>query len=286
MRSQVKVKQIKLIQKKRRNLLVVCLSVMAVCALTVSFFSWLSYRDAFTLTNVLVRGDVRVKHADIENVVAINLAGAYGGLFSRSNALIYPRETLEKELLTIPLIKTAQVSRSAFNTLVVTVTERMENALFCKDMYVDCFSVDEQGFIFASVPDHVASSSRMLVYSDESIEQPLGVQLLEPKQFTHLAYFMNQVQKLDIDPVRVRMASTSNHIIIDLAKGAKVFVDRGGDLTPILENISTVLRDPLIAPSFSQFLTRLEYIKFDGGNKVVYKMRGEAETGDKTKEKR
>ncbi len=281
MRGQVKVYQKKIVAKKRRRLFYFSLYGFVALGLIVSALSYISQIDALSLREVSVRGNVRMMREDVDGIVRARLAGNYGFLFSRANALLYPREEITADLSLLPLIKTVEVSRSGFNTVVVTMTERDEIAHWCNHEEVgdpSCFSVDENGLVFAPVLTRFGSST-VFTYSGFIPDGPLGKQVLPTPDFKKMEFFIQQIKNLGVDPVSADMSSSTDYMTFALGGGGKIVVNVADDLSVVLENISAVLKDRSVAPSFSDFLAKLDYIKFDAGNKVVYKLRGD--TSDK-----
>ena len=287
MRGQVKVYQKKLVLKRRRRIFYISFYSIVGLGLIFAGLSYVSQMDALLLREVSVRGNVRMLRSDVETIVKSSIAGNYGNFFSKANAFLYPHNDLEKTLLAVPVVKEVNVSRSGFNTIVVNITERSEVARWCNEGASDenpCFSLDENGLVFAPIGQgcdpHVcmpeASSTRdMYLYRGIITDGALGKQALTAVDFKKIQFFMNDLKNLSVDPIEASFSSTTNYMTILLGGGGKIVVNTGDDLSATLQNISTVLKDRSVAPSFSDFLARLDYIKFDAGNKVVYKMRVE-----------
>jgi hypothetical protein len=169
--------------------------------------------------------------------------------------------------------------------VVVNLEERSEVANWCNESGLgeeSCFLLDENGLVFTKiiegcgvnvcVPKTTGSSTRF-TYKGTIADGPLGKQVLTPANFKNIQFFIHQLEGLSVDPVEALIASTSDYMTITLGGGGKIIVNITDDLSGILENISAVLKDRSVAPSFSDFLAKLDYIKFDAGNKVVYKVR-------------
>ncbi len=282
MRGQVKVYQKKLVEKKRRRAFYITLYTVVTLGFIWSALSAITQLDSLSLDEVSVRGNERLTRGDVELVVKNYLVGNYAGFFSRRNAFMYPREAIEDFLRTVPVIKDVKVSRSGFNTVVVTVEERKETARWCQDagenMLRQCYSVDENGLIFSSSPlSGAVVDSGIFTYSGLVLGQPLGQQVLPPTDFRNMEFFMQEIHGLNVEPVDARLDRVADTISIGLAGGGRIIVHASADLSVVLDNIEVVLKDRTIAPSFSHFLEELDYIKFDAGNKVVYKLKQASE---------
>ncbi|HEY0908516.1 MAG TPA: FtsQ-type POTRA domain-containing protein [Candidatus Paceibacterota bacterium] len=292
MRGQVKVYQKKLVEKKRRRAFYITLYTVVVIGFIWAALSSITQLDSLSLEEVVVRGNERLTRGDVELVVKNGLVGNYAGFFSKRNALIYPHDDLEARLRLVPIIKDVKVSRSGFNTVVVTVEEREEAARWCQDPAImgdgpldaraDCYSVDEGGLIFS--PSFVGCGPNVCIPGASGSEdvftyrglvegEPMGQQVLPPADFKNMEFFMRQIDSLSVEPVEARLDRVADTISIGLAGGGRIIVHASANLSTVLQNISVVLKDRTIAPSFSDFLANLDYIKFDAGNKVVYKLK-------------
>ncbi|MEN9622223.1 MAG: hypothetical protein RLZZ67_657 [Candidatus Parcubacteria bacterium] len=275
MRGQVKVYQKKLVDKRRRRIFYLSFYSTVLVGLVLSGISYLTHIESLTLSEVSVRGNVRMMRDDVERIVNTELAGNYAGMFSRANAFLYSRTDIENALRAVPIVENVEVSRSGFNTVVVNLEERSEVANWCNESALGeepCFLLDENGLVFTKAIGSTGTSTRF-TYKGTITDGPLGKQVLTPADFKNIQFFIHQLEGLSVDPVEATIASTSDYMTIALGGGGKIIVNTTDDLSGILENISAVLKDRSVAPSFSDFLAKLDYIKFDAGNKVVYKVR-------------
>ena len=85
---------------------------------------------------------------------------------------------------------------------------------------------------------------------------------------------MTELSSLSLSPREAIIASpATGYITIVLDSGSKLIVDTHDDLSVVLGNIGAVLSDKALVPALPEFLQKLDYLKLDAGNKVVYKMR-------------
>lgn len=275
------VNQKKLIYKKRRRVFYISLYSLVVFGLILSVLSYLSRIDAFFIETISVRGNMRLHTQDIEALVNTYIAGNYVGFFSKANAFLYPRSDIKNALYNIHLIKKADVSRSGFNTIVVSLDERDEIAVWCGGIKKTCFSIDENGLLFgalqntcqSNICDFSSATNTRFIYEGLLSGNPLGQYFLPTTDFKKIDFFIHSLETLMLEPVRASISSTTGYMTVVLSSGGEIIVNTDDDLSEILQNISVVLKDQSVAPSFSTFLQKLEYIKFDTGNKVVYKLK-------------
>jgi hypothetical protein len=265
MRGQVKVYQKKIVAKKRRRALFASLYSILFFGLVASGLSYLSHLKAFQIDEVIVSGNNRLPEAEIEKVVREKSAGNYFGLFSKENSLLYPKDDVAAALLSLPLVKEARTVRDGLRGVAVSVAERKGIAEWCGE--AECFSIDENGFVFAPVQ---GATDSVLTYRGLLEGDPVGKQFLAPADFKKIHFFLNQLAGLSIDP-REAAIDEFGYMTVSLGDGGKVIVYTKDDLSVVLGNIATVISDKSVAPSFSEFLSNLDYLKIDSGNKAVYK---------------
>lgn len=272
MRGAGKVYQRKIVAKKRRRLFYHTFYSLCLAALIVAGLSYLSHLDALSISAVEVRGNERLPASDAEGIAWRELSGNYQGLFSKRNALLYPKGAIRSALESVPLVRSAAVERDG-RTLILEVSERKEEALWCESEgeAAFCFSIDGSGFVFASVFDS-ASSTERFVYRGVIEEEPIGKHFLDGQEFKKIQFFMTQLSGLSVDPREADLSETGS-MTISLGTGGRIVVDRRDDLSVVLGNIAAVISDRQVAPDLREFLETLDYIKFDAGNKVVYKIR-------------
>ena len=273
MRGQVKILQKKIIAKKRRRVFLLSLYSVFALGLLISALSYVSQMRSMRIDTVEVSGNVRLSSVEIEDVVREKIAGNFLGFFSKSNSFIYPKEEVVKAIEAIPAINGVEVERGGENSLKVKVEEKKEVAQWCLgDAFdlSDCYSIDEDGYIFAK--GVALASSTPIIYRMVIDSEVLGKHFLDKENFKNLRFFIGQLDGLSIDPKEVSIADT-DYMTIYLGGGGKLIVNRADDLSKVLGNIAAIISDKSVAPSFSQFLKELDYIKLDSGNKVVYKIK-------------
>lgn len=294
MRGQVKIQQKRLAARRRRRIRFLILYSVAAAGLLLSALSYISQLPSLSIASIEVRGNSRLSSSSVEAIVLSDLAQNYMGLFSKRNILLYPSAKIEQDILSLPLVQTVRVTRSPMTNLVVSVTERSEVARFCTgedNSTRDCYSVDEKGFIFApishascaisgvcavSATTSPSLSSFIYRHSQTDKDDLVGDQVTNPTEFKKLTFFIHELAGLSVEPREAIMSnatSTGGYVTIVLEQGGKLILNTSDDLSLVLDNIATVISDKTLVPSLSDFLAKLDYMKLDAGNKIVYKMR-------------
>jgi hypothetical protein len=274
MRGQVKILQKKIIAKKRRRAFLLTFYSFVVVGFIWAVLSSISHLDSMDIQTIEISGNERLPDIEIETIVRESIAGNFLGFFSRSNAFLYPKEEIVEALRAVPAVKELEIERSGTKTLRVTIEEREEAARWCSGEAFDisgCYSLDANGYIFAKVISD-ASSTSPVIYRMTMDPEVLGKHYLNEEDFKNLRFFIGQLEGLSVDPREVFITDT-NYMTVYLGDGGRLIINRADDLSKVLGNIAAIISDKSVAPSFSQFLKELDYIKLDSGNKVVYKVR-------------
>ncbi len=273
MRGQVKVYQKKIIARRRRRITLITLYSVLVIGLIVCGLSFLSRADALTIDTVEVIGTSRLATSTVRDTALGSLVGNYGYLFSKQNTLIYPHTEVREALSRIPLVEKVEVSRRGLKALYVSITEREEVARFCSDEPSRCFSLDEDGRIFAEVSG--TSTGAMpdeLVYRAGVEGDPIGADITQINTFKNVQFFVGELKRLSLDPREITLGE-NGYMTITLGLGGRLFMNATDDLSQMLSNISSVLDDTKVVQDLPSFLANLDYMKLDGGNKIVYKLK-------------
>lgn len=270
MRGQVKIQQKKLSARKRRRFLYLSFYTLALLVLILCALSYISGLDALSLKEIVVTGNERLSTSTIEAIVSTDIGGTYWGLFPRRSILLYPGREIRDDIASLPAIKSVDVSRSAARTLQVRVVERSGAAEWCVGASPsDCYISDESGFIFAHADKGLSAA---LIYRSATTSDPLGRNIVPPDVFKKIHFFMGELAGLSVDPREASIGDQS-YMTVTLGGGGRLIINTADDLSAVLGNIAAVISNRTVAPSLADFLTRLDYMKLDIGNKVVYKLK-------------
>ena len=195
--------------RRRRNKQITLVSVVVVgVAVCVFAAAWVTRWDSLTITKVEVYGAPAELAPQIQTQATDLLAGAYLGLFSRSNVLLYPKDSIIAHLSGFSSnVQGADVHIQDRHTLVVSVTEKAPAAVACSGLpdfdgeelaqtpTGTCYFVDREGLVFATAPSFSGGVYRRY-YSDDNIA--VGDHFI-PDMFDTLQSFYEAVRAADID---------------------------------------------------------------------------------------
>ncbi len=219
---------------------------------------------------ISVKGNERAGANAIEAVVLQEIAGSYFGFFSKTNVFLYPEDEIKSKVSVLPMVQSVWVKRNGLQGIEISIEEKREAARWCAGGGGEtdlCYSLDEEGLAF----DKTAASSAF-VYRNSSSTPAVGHRLLPAAEFKKIQFFTRELGRLGLAPAEV-ILDGSHYMTVKLVSGGRLIVNAAYDLSAVLSNIHDVLADQKVAPSLPRFLERLDYMKLDSGNKVVYKLK-------------
>jgi len=258
------VDQRRLRAKKRRRFFFISLYLFFFVGLIICGLSYLSSLGAFQISDITVVGAERVSSADIESIARTSISGSYMWLFPRGDVFIYPSGEIRNEILALPLVHGVDLTRRGLTTLEIRIEERAETSQWC-GTDDGCYSMDEDGFVFGSV-----ASSSAFIYRGLLAGDPLGQHFLSREKFRNIEFFIRELRNISLTPLRATL-SPNGYMEVLLVGGGRLLIYIEDDLSSVLATLESVLADKQIASSTEEFLSRLNYLRLDAGNKVTYK---------------
>jgi hypothetical protein len=223
------------------------------------------------VVDIGVEGTKRLSSDFVASSTRSLLEGRYLGMFSRGSVALYPHDAIEDALLSMPVVKTVDVGSRGLHAITIAVEERVETARYCEGSAGDfsmCLALDEEGLAFAPSED-----DSMVAYRNATTSLSLGDMVFSGSgDFKNMQFFLRELAGLDLAP-REAVIGEAGYVTILLGGGGRLIVNTVDDLSGVLSNLSSILRDPSVVTSLDDFLSRLDYMRLDAGNKVFYKFR-------------
>ena len=240
---------------------------------------WLSYRPELNIASIEVSGAEGISEERIKERVEAILDDGSFHLLSHRNIFLYPREQLEEELVnSFAPIRAVHITRaSLFSTaLLVSVEEREPFAQWCTDL-PECYFMDPGGFIYASVGEHTdhmaqATSSTPYVFTGgiSSID-PIRQSFIQA-HLPGLISLLTFLGQAGLTSLGARIENDQD-FSIPLREGFLLKVSFGADPAALVRNLQLVLSSEALKGKRE----KLEYVDLRFGNRVYYKLKGEAE---------
>lgn len=266
---------------RRRRITILCLILAVVC---IGGIAYVSGNSRVTIHSVRVTGTRIINASDIEWSVKDAIAGKYLHLFSKSNILIYPHDSVYEKLLSdFPRISKLSINREGLNTLSITIAERSGSYLYCgaripeiqSEIGENCYFINNDGYVFDKAPYFSGTVYfKYYIPLPDGVDTPLGAQVLPPEKFHALARFIDRVIALGFKPTYLVMNSGDNVLYLDHGDADTspvIMFENEDNLDKILENLSLSMSKSEFADDIHSKYTSLLYIDLRFNNKVLYK---------------
>ncbi len=250
------------LRDKRRRIVWVKVAAGSAVVLVSLVLVWFGARvPQLTITEVTVSGAGYADEKHVGELASSSLQGSFLLLFPRANTLFASLGTVQKVVAdAFPQVAAVGVSRDGLTGIHVSLTERVPDALWCRD--ANCYVMDASGYIF----ERGQPSDTYVEYRGDVESEPIGQTFLGGG-FEALSGTVHAVASASGRSISV--------VDVDGYGDVKVMFREGGVLYFTLNSDAGVLSDD-IASVFSTPDARarvLEYADFRFGNKVYVKYR-------------
>lgn len=268
--------------RKRRVRAVISAAVSVCLLLSVYAVHLASYMQRFTFQKVTVTGMSTVQASDIAQFAEAKLAEASTGFISGRNIFIYRFSDLEDAVeANFPAVREAHVSRdtSLGNGLIINISERVAYARWCAAAGGPCYQLDDMGVVFAPLQG-MATSGLATQYefagqlSTSTVSKVSQAPLGAVYSSGHFPGILSLLKVLGQNGHEVLSVHTQdeNDLFVSLSDGFYLKVSFGEDPAALARNLDLVLSSQAI----QEKKVDLEYIDLRFGNRVYYKLKGQA----------
>lgn len=154
-------------------------------------FFWL---PQIRVATVVVQGTRIEQPEDLEKIALEHLSGSYFYLLPRNSIFIYPAREIERVIKdTYPRIMNVTVQYRSATSILISVVERMPQALWCVDA-ASCVFLDNTGFAFARAPHF--SGSVFFEIAASSTAPKISTPVLPLGEFEGLIHFKNDLTSM------------------------------------------------------------------------------------------
>lgn len=261
------------------------------------------------IKNIVVKNNITLDSAEIENIVKDTLSGNYLWFLPKDSIVLYPRKNIEKKLAeNFSRIKKVAVSNEGLNTLQILIDEYDPIALWCRgDLEINssagenngsntlsetdkaiivpslnyenykisqndsCYFIDLSGFIFSEAPNF-SNDVYTKYYGIVSRDNPIGSFYLDFQTFNDLRVFVDNIKKLDMSISAVISRGDGDYEIRTVSNGIIIFNMRI-PLEQTFENLQVFLDDKTIFPMDSRSHSSIVHIDLRSGEKILYQLK-------------
>ncbi|MFA5934863.1 MAG: hypothetical protein WC827_03205 [Candidatus Paceibacterota bacterium] len=257
---------------KRRIALVKKIGVIFIFSLFfISLFVLFLTTDKIKIKNIVINGNSSVSTEEITKIVREVLDEKYLLIIPTDNFFLLQRfEIPEETLINFKKIKVVDVSLYGFDTLKISVIERVSESFWCfgsPEDSKDCYFMDSSGFIFAQAPSFT-NNILIKYYGLISKADPVGENYFSSDKFEKIKYFISELKKMGFDPESF-FAINEHQYEISLSGGAKIVFDDKEDLLENLLKLKTLIGNDYIKTD-KDSISKINHIDLRYGNKVHY----------------
>lgn len=257
-------------KQKRIKYAVFVLAILILLGLV----SYASHLPKVRINEVVLKGGLLVTQKEIKEESLKHISGSYFWLFPKSNAFIYPKNSLEDDLKNkFKRIDTIKIYLEGLNTMIVEITERKPVAIWCNNLGGEedkCYFIDQNSTVFAEAPDF-SGDVYFKYYGLLDKDSPIGKEYIASStEFTQINNFINLVKSLKIKPLHL-IAKEEGEFSLALYGGGEIFFDVKKSFEVTFQNLETLLKSPDL--SLSGGYLPVEYIDLRYGNKLFYKLK-------------
>lgn len=267
--------------RRRRIRVLATLGALVLCGALVYGVSWVSYLPQFNVSEISVSGAEDIKEEVIIRSVETVLDDGSYHILSRRNIFLYPREALEDTIVkSFPPVKSVRITRpSLFATnIVVTIEEREPFARWCRADEAGCYFMDNTGFIYAPAGGNTgtttpqANPAERYVFRGDiaSSTDPIGQSFVQ----AHLPGLLSLLKFLGQAGFTALGAEVDGQdVFVRLQESFLLKASFGADAGTLVKNLELVLSSEVLQGKREE----LEYVDLRFGNRVYYKLKGQAE---------
>jgi len=254
--------------KKKRKLLYWKLFFSFLFFITILFLlSWFSKIDLLKIKEIKIEGNNSIKSELIKGNVENNFSGNFFGLFSKKNILIYPKNTIKKNLLNFsPKIKKISLNVNFDKILTIKIEERKFHSLWCNienTEEVECYLIDKDGYIYAKSTTKDRNGFKYYLKLDKPF---LRKNILDIDKFKELDSLILFMQGLELNPEKI--VEGDGIYKVYLSSGTKIILDKKRDYKKMINNLETILDTNILN---IEEIENIDYLDLRFDNKIFYK---------------
>lgn len=265
------------LRTKRRRVRVMVVAFIFVAAAALAYgVHLISYAPPLSIQKIEVAGVKKIEPTIIATYVDSLLNDGSFHYLSRRNIFLYPKSVIEDGITTsFPRVKSAHASRSSAigQDLIIAITEREPYALWCATEN-DCYALDEEGFVFttAATTTH-GDFATAYTFTGDIEGVPIGQKLVPGQLPSVLALLRIFQQETNLVPTRVDILPEQD-FRVTVGQDFYVKASFGQEPETLARNLELVLS----SEALRERIAEIEYVDLRFGNRVYYKMKGEAQT--------
>ncbi|HUO50161.1 MAG TPA: hypothetical protein VMU25_01145 [Candidatus Paceibacterota bacterium] len=267
--------------RRRKRRVIVLIGLLMFFGIGAGAISYASYLPRYSVQTIDVEGAQSIPAETIRAYADAIIHDGSRHFISRANIFMFPKVVLENDIAAdFPRIASVKVTRPSLlsTTMTITVAERQLYALWC-DATQSCYSMDQSGFIFAPALTSASSTGAYIFTGGiATSSNPIG-QTFAAGHMPGLVVFLQRLGQSGYSPMGAVVKNDQDFevpLIAGLPGGQdfSIYASFGEDPDTLINNLQLILSSSALAGKTQD----LEYIDLRFGDKVYYKLKGEAQT--------
>ncbi len=262
-------RKLRLAQKRKKNRNIKLIILLVSIILFFSLFVFLLTRDWISIKEIKINGNETVSSKSIESVAFNRMSRLRAYTLYAGTILTYDKSDIIESLkYEYPQLKYININSRDIKTLNITVKEREPIALWCINQEIECYLMDDTGYIYDEVMD-LKSYSNLVIYKSETLNLTLRNTLL-PSAFLQINDFLNTIKDFGIQVTQVEINEEDNEFFVYSSGHPVLRIRLNGDLTQVASYIEATLNAPDYL-NYANSVEKVEYIDLRFGNRIFYK---------------
>ncbi len=230
--------------------------------------------DAFAVKDISVEGNREVTSSELIDIAQVHASSSWLYFFPRKSIVLYPTKELEADIKAkFPRFSDVAINRSGLSSIRIRVIERSPRALWCDDVQSSCYTVDDQGYIYARADDSFATTSELIRFvggNSSSTSSVIGTNINSSSTFSDIVSLLQGMKDRGLTPEQVEIRNNHEFSVKVHPGGSVIF----SDIHPFNEslgNLSAALESAAFKAASSS--KDFEYIDTRFGNKIFFKLK-------------
>lgn len=249
-------------------------------AVIIAALAFLSRLPGMRIQEIAVSGERLVPESSVAAFADEAMSGAHALLFSRRNALIYPKRSMEAGLMAaFPRIETVSADVADDRTLIIAIDERESSYIWCAslpsehDAGVPCYFLDDAGIAFADAPYFSGPVYFTFYAADAPGEGVIGTAPLAAPVFGKLLAIRETLEHagVSVQSIAIDDGLYEFHIKSSRSVPPKILVAESDDPERALGNLVSALDSEPLRAEHARGFAGIEYMDLRFDNRVVYK---------------
>jgi hypothetical protein len=235
-----------------------------------------SRAESWTISTIKIEGNSVVSSQEIDDVISRTLDGTYLFLFPKKNAPLYPKVSIEENILnTFPRIESVDVVLGDLKNIIVIVEEREAESLWCRDFpstssaFPECYFIDKQGLVFERAP-HFSDDVYVRYFGTlGTSSSPIGQTFL-PNAYRAMNVFVAELRDSSIFRPHSVVVKSDGDIEVAVAGDGKIIFNENQDYATVRRNLQSVVDGSAFKLQALGSPLKFKYIDLRFDNKIFY----------------